>query len=468
MGLRFDATGGQLSSALKAIIEAERQPIKQLEVRKGKEEQRMKLFQEFKGKFANFDRTLSEFSDFNKFKEFKVDLGDGANNLSVTIDKTKVQPGSYDIEIASLAKRSSIISNGFESAEEANLGVGYIVAYDAKGDKEELYIGKKAASLNGIAAAINGKADSTVKATVIKDSTDPDAPWRLIVSAKKDGLDSEIKFPQFYFLDGHRDLRIEKDNEAANAVLKVDGFEIESSGNKIPEFMTGMNLDLKQAKEGQAFTVQVSEDVPKMAGKVKGLVDQINGILDFINKQNSVDDKTDTSNGFTGDTSLQSIEYRIRNLMHEGFPVWDNPDDSSKPRMVFLNQMGITFEKNGQLTYSEEKFAKAIQSDFNGVSQAITGEYGFATQIRTVMANYTRPGNGLLATRENSLKGRITRINQDIEAKERLVQRKTESLTQQFSRMQSTMQNMQSQQASLSASMGGGGGGGNLISQLMG
>ncbi len=466
MGLRFDASGGQLNAALKTAIEAERQPIKQLQARKGKEEARMKLFQEFKGKFSNFDRTLGEFTDFNKFKEFKTDLGDGAANMAVTIDKEKAQPGSYEIEVVSLAKRSSIISNGFKDPKEPNLGVGYVVVYGPEGDKEEIYIGGKNSSISGIATAINEKANSSVKATVVKDSTDPDNPWRLIVSAKKDGIIGEVEFPEFYFLDGKKDLRIEKDNEAANAVLKVNGFEIEADGNKIPDFLNGVNLDLKQAKEGQAFTLTISEDTAKMAGKVKGLVDQINGILEFITKQNTVDDKTDTSAGFTGDTSLQSIEFRIRNLMHEGFPVWDNPQDPDTPRMVFLNQMGVSFEKTGQLSFKEEAFNKSIAKDFNGVAQAISGEYGFASQVRSVMANYTRPGNGLLAGREQSLRNRITRIDRDIENKERNVTRKTESLTQQFSRMQSSLANMQQQQQQLQASLGGGGG--NLISQLMG
>lgn len=466
MGLRFDASGGQLNNALKALIEAERQPIKQLESRKGKEEQRMKLFQEFKGKFANFDRTLSELSNFNKFKEFKVDLGDGANAMNVTIDKEKVQPGTYDIEIASLAKRSSIISNGFTDPNEPLLGVGYVVVHNANGDKEELYIGGKAASLNGIASAINGKSDSVVKATVVKDSSDPDAAWRLIVSSKKDGLDDEVVFPQFYFLDGKKDLRIDRDNEAANAVLKIDGFEIESDGNKIPEFLTGVNLDLKQAKEGQTYTVTIAEDVPKMGAKIKALVDQVNGIFEFITKQNTVDDKSDTSAGFTGDTSLQSIEYRIRNLMHEGFPVWDNPNDPDTPRVKMLSELGVEFDKKGQLTYSEEKFTKSMQKDFYGTAQAVSGEYGFASQIKSVMTNYTRPGNGLLATRETSLKSRISRIDRDIEAKERVLQRRQESLTQQFSRMQSTLSGMQQQQQYLQSALGGSGS--NPISQLLG
>lgn len=466
MGLRFDASGGQLNNTLKALIEAERQPIKQLETRKGKEEQRMKLFQEFKGKFANFDRTLAELSNFNKFKEFKVDLGDGANAMNVTVDKEKVQPGSYDIEIAQLAKRSSIISNGFNDPAEAILGVGYVVVYNSDGAKEEIYVGGKNASLNGIASAINGKADSAVKATVVKDSSDPDAPWRLIVSAKKDGIDDEVSFPQFYFLDGKKDLRIAHDTEAENAVLKIDGFEIEADGNKIPDFLTGLNLDLKQAKEGQSYTITISEDIPKMAAKVKGLVDQVNGIFDFITKQNTVDEKSDTSANFTGDTSLQGIEFRVRNLMHEGFPVWDNADDPDTPRIKMLTELGVEFGKNGQLSFNEEKFTKGMQKDFYGASQAISGEYGFANQIRTVMANYTRPGDGLLATRESTLRQRISRIDRDIDAKERILQRRKDSLTQQFSRMQSTLAGMQQQQQYLQASLGSSGA--NPITQLLG
>jgi flagellar hook-associated protein 2 len=467
VGLRFDATGGQLNAALKAVIEAERQPIKQLEARKGKEEARMKLFQDFKGKFSAFDKSLADLSNYKKFREFKVELGDGAGFMNVTVDKEKVQPGTYDIEIASLARKSSIISNGFEDPNAAVLGTGYVVCYNSKGDKEEIYIGGKQASLNGIADAINARTSSSVKATVIKDSAEPDAPWRLIVAAKKDGLDDEVDFPEFYFLDGKKDLNIKRQNEALNAVLKVDGFEIEADGNEIPDFLTGVNLDLKQAKEGQTFTVKIQEDVPKMAAKVKGLVDQINGILEFINKQNQVDDKSDTSNTFAGDSSLQAIEWRVRNLMHEGFPVWDNPDDPETPRFRFLNEMGVTFEKSGSLSFSEDKFTKALQKDFEGVGQAISGEYGFASQVRQVMSNYTRPGNGLLATREQSLRGRIKRIDTDIENKERVLERRNQALKDKFSKMQATMQGMQAQQAQLSAALGGGGGQ-NPISQLLG
>src|SRR3712207_1446083 len=109
--------GGQFKQVVKTIIEAERQPIKQMEARKATEESRLKTFGDFKSKFANFDKTLAELNTFNKFRELKVDLGDGSQFVSVTLDKERAQPGTYTLEVIQLAERSSIVSNGFESPD---------------------------------------------------------------------------------------------------------------------------------------------------------------------------------------------------------------------------------------------------------------------------------------------------------------------------------------------------------------
>jgi flagellar hook-associated protein 2 len=468
LGLRFDPMGGgQFKEAIKQIMEAERQPLKQLETRKGREEAKMKLFQDFKGKFANFDNTLVQFTNFRKFREIKAEMGDGDKLIGVSIDKEKAVPGSYQVEVLQLAGRSSMVSNGFSSADEAVLGVGFVVLENADGDKEEVYVGGKSSSLNGLANVINAKSKGSVQASVLKDATDPEKPWKLVLNAKKEGLEGEVFFPDFYFLDGEEDLKIGSATEAQNGVLKINGVEVETDGNKVPDFLPGVSLELKQAKEGQMFTLNITEDIPKIAGKVKDLTTQINGILEFINKQNSVDDKTDTRTTFAGDTSLQTIEYRIRNLLHEGFPVFKDEKSGEPARFVNLSEIGVEFDKKGAVQFNEQKFTKALERDYEGVSQAISGEFGFGMQMREVMANYTRPGAGLLATREKGIRGRIDKIDRDIEMKQRLLDRKQEALTQQFSRLQGTLSGMQQQQSYLAASMGGGGGG-NMIAQLMG
>ncbi len=465
MGLRFDPMGGgQFKQAIKTIIEAERQPIKTLETRKSREEARMKLFGEFKTKFSGLDKTLQDFSSFRKFRELKVDLGDGTNLMSVTVDKDVAEPGSWEMAINQMAKRSSTVSNTFSSPNEPVLGVGFIVAQLEDGGTKEIYVDSKNGSLQGIASLINSEQNAVVRASVVQDATDPEKPWRLILSAKKDGLLGTADVPEFYFLDGKEDFYVDSSSDSQNALVSIDGFEVETEGNNVKDFLKGVNVQFKSTAPDKPFTLTITEDYQKISGKVKGLVDQINGILEFINKQNQVDEKSDTRSTFAGDSGLQQVEYRIRNLLHEGFPVGD--PDSEEFRFIHMNQLGVEFNKTGTIEFKEEKFTKRLQDDFDGISEAITGPRGFSVQMRKVLDAYTRPGDGMLTMRENGFRNRIKQIDEQIAGKETRIQARQQALTDQFSRLQGSLAAMQQQQQYLSASMGGGGG--NMLQQLMG
>ncbi len=468
MGLRFDPIGGgQFKAALKAIIEAERQPIRTLEGRKAIQQARHKLFQEFKGKFSNLEKAVTDISNFRNFRELKIDLGDGAHYMSASVDKFKAEPGSYVMQIDQLAERSSVISNGHESPDEANLGVGFIVADTPDGDTKEIWVNERNASLHGIASLINAEHEIPFRATVVQDVSDPDHSWRLILAAKKDGELDTVTFPDFYFLDGYRDFYVEDIHDPMNAYLKLDGFEIDSTSNDISDFITGVNIQLKQAAEDHPFVMKITEDFQKIAQKVKAVVDQVNGILEFVNKQNQVDEKSDTKTMFTGDASLQNIEFRLRNLFHEGFPVGD-PDDEENFKFVWMNQFGIEFAKTGQLTFSEDKLTQKMEKNFDEVSEAVTGPFGFAAQLKKVFSGYTRTMDGVLAMREKSMQNQIKKIDDDIAQKEIRIDARQQALTGQFARLQASLSDMQRQQQYLSATLPGAGGGGNLVQQLLG
>ncbi len=469
MGLRFDpAGGGQFKEAVKQIAEAEKQPIKAMEARKAREETRLKLFQDFKGKFAGLGKAVDDIASFSNFRELKADLGDAQNLVSVTLDKSKANAGSYEIQVDSLARRTSVISNGFEDPASPDLGLGFIVMNFPNGQNIELYVDEKQASLQGVAALINQQKNIPIQAAVIKDEADADTPYRLMMTAKKDGANNNVDFPEFYFLDGTKDFYVDDTRSSKNAEIIVDGFPVQQSSNDISDFLPGVNLHLKQARPDQPFTLTISDDTAKVTGKVKGMVDEFNKVLKFITDQNTVDEKSDTRANFTGDSGLTNIEYRLRNLFHEGFPVYDNPNDEENYRLVFMNQLGVEFDKGGQLTFKEDKFSKNLETDFAGISEAITGEHGFARQMKTVLQGYSSPQTGLLALRETGLRNRIKAIDVQIENKQRQVDKKIQSVVEQFSRLESSMANMQRQQAQLSATLPGGGGGGNIMSQLLG
>lgn len=467
MGLRFDPVGGgQFKQALNAIVEAERTPIKQIESRKAQEDSKVKLLGEFKAKFSGFDKVLEEFTNFKKFRDLKAELGDGANYFSVTLDNQIAEPGSYEILIEQLAARSSVISNGFENADEPSLGLGFLVFDMPNGDSKEIFVDEENASLRGVASLINRTPNMPVRASVVKDVSDMDNPFKLIITAKQDGVPGSVVFPELYFLDGTQDIYYDDERSSQNALIHLDGFQIETESNDVKEFLQGINLHLKAASPDKPFTLTISEDYQKISGKVKALVDQVNGILEFINKQNQVDEKSNTRTTFAGDTTLQQIEYRIRNILHEGFPVGDPDSDDFK--FSFLNEMGVQFEKNGLLSFKEDRFTKVLESDFYAVSEAITGKYGIASQLRKVIDGYTRNGNGALAIREQGLRNKIKEMDRQIADKERRLDQKQAALVQQFSRLEASLANMQRQSQYVQAQMGGGGGGGNLVQQLLG
>ena len=99
-----------------------------------------------------------------------------------------------------------------------------------------------------------------------------------------------------------------------------------------------------------AFSLNITEDIAKITGKVKAFVDAINGVLEFVNKQNKLDATSDTSKTLGGDTALVAIESRLRNLVFESFPVDENDEDIT----LRLSDIGIQFEKTGVLAFKED------------------------------------------------------------------------------------------------------------------
>ncbi|MEO7161650.1 MAG: flagellar filament capping protein FliD, partial [Bdellovibrionia bacterium] len=447
------------------LIDIESQPLKALGARKAKEEARLKLFQEFKTKFNGFDKLLNDISSYRKFRELKADLGDGGNLAGIVVDKERAEPGQYSIQIDQLATRGSLITNGFESDEDPVMGAGFVTMDLQNGDSTDIYIDEEHSSLKGIAQAINQAQDGTVRASVIKDASEEEAPWKLILTGRKEGKDNQIDFPEFYFLDSKVEFFANDDKEATNATVLIDGLPVELASNDVSDFVPGINLHLKQARPDQPFTLTVTEDTQKVGGKIKAVVDQINQILQFIVKQNTVDEHTDTATTFAGDTSLQSIEYRIRNTLQSGFVVRSSEGD--QPKVIHLSEIGLQFDKTGTLTFNEDKFNKALDKNFSEVSQVISGPDGFVVEMRSLMEGYSRSSSGILTVKEHGLRARIKEIDAQIDRKERTIEQKKVAITERFARLEGTLANLQKQQQYLSSTLPGAGSG-SMLSQLLG
>ena len=384
--------------------------------------------------------------------------------ISVTTDKSRALPGTYQLEVMQLAQKSSAMSTGFEDKDESYVGVGFIQYTLPNGETKDIYVDSDNASLDKIAKLINKNSSLGVTANVINDGSGSDAPWRLILSLNQTGDDALVEFPYFYFVDGDDDFQLEFQREAHDAKIKLDGFEVELPENKAKDLIPGVSIDLKKAKPGEEFSLKISEDIEAVGAKVTDLVGKLNGVLKFIKDQNSIDDKTDTSRTLGGDIMLQTLESRIHAAVFK-----DIQTDTGFHR---ASELGLTFNREGTIDFDQKKFQALISKDYNTVAQILTGTYleeegtktqGFIDNLNDTVGSTLRTPDGLIQSRKKTLQGNIEAIDRRISQKQKYLEEKEKNLKDKFARLEGTISKIRSQGAGVSAL---GAGGANPVQEL--
>ena len=266
-------------------MKAERIPINNMETRKGKIEDKKGLVGELIQTVEGIRGSLLTASSARSLRELSVETNEAI--IGINADKNIAEPASYQFEVKQLAQKSSAMSSGFEDPEDSYVGVGFIQYKLPSGDEKEIYVDSDNSSLKKIAKLINRDDQSGLRASVINDGSDSGTPWRLILSLEETGDVNKAEFPYFYFVDGEDDLYLEFEREAQDAIVALDGFEVELPKNKTSELIPGLTIDLKKAQPGEEFSINISEDTKAVADKVKGVVDGLNAVLAFIKQQKS-------------------------------------------------------------------------------------------------------------------------------------------------------------------------------------
>jgi len=425
------------------LIEAEKIPIKTIQANKGKQETKLKLVTDLETKLNAITSSIGGLASAHGFTDMKLSSGD-QNIVNGAVDPSAAVPGSWNVEVKELAQKAAALTNGFPDKDKTEVGVGYF-KFEGKDGTKEIYINGNDNTLQGVANQINA-ARLGVKAAVINDRSDKDAPYRLMISGDGVGDDNEIKYPTLYFLDGDQDIYFDQKREAKNGKVKIDGFEFEVNDNKVKDAIPGVTLDLRQESPGHTVNLTVTEDRQVVSGKVKSFVDAYNAVLSFIQQQNNLNEHTDTSASLGGDGLLRSVEMRLRALVQ-------NPQYGTGS-VSRLAQIGIEFQRNGTLQYSEDKFNKALANDPNAVQKFLAGDgfsTGFIPVLRREISTMLDQAFGPVSNRKRSLQDRIKQMDDQIGAKEKQLQIKEEGLKRKFAALEQTVSRLKGQGGAVAA-----------------
>ena len=434
---------------VKQIISAEQIPVQNMEKQKGKIQEKKALVDQLVKLVEDVRGNLTMNANARSLRELKVDTNDDL--ISVALDKNRVVPGNYQIEVMQLAQKSSAMSTGFADKDSSNVGVGFIQYTLPNGDTKDIYIDSDNSSLSAIAKLINKDTSLGVTANVINDGSGSETPWRLILSLNKTGDNSAVDFPYFYFIDGEDDFQLEFQRQAHDAKVKLDGFELEAPDNKIADLIPGVTIDLKKAKPGEEFSIKISEDVQAVGAKVSDLVTKINGVLSFIKQQNNMDEKTDTSRTLGGDIMLQSLEGRIHTAIFK--------DILTDKGFMRAGDIGLSFNRNGLLEFDDKKFTAKISEDYNNVAQVLTGTFtpeggkseGLMDNLNAMVGSALRVPDGIVQSRKKTMQSNIEQIDRRISQKQKYIEEKEKNLKDKFARLEGTISKIRSQGAGVAA-----------------
>lgn len=444
-GIRLTGMASGLPpNIVEQIMEAERIPVKNMEMQAAKEDNKLKIVSDLESKIKDISGGLTNLVGRNGFLLSKFLSGD-PSVVDGSVDPENSMTGQWHIEVIQLAQKPGAISNGFPDKDQTEIGVGYLKFKTPEGTKE-VYISGGGSTLEKVASAINS-AGHGLRAMILNDRSDPDAPYRLMVTGLEAGEDNQVEFPTVYMLDGDEDIYFDQSRAAQNAKVKIDGFEIEAPDNIISDMIPGVTLDLKQAAPGREIRVSVRDDVEKIGEKVKTFVDSYNGVLQFIQDQHKLQkgpDGRERLGPLGGDSLARSIEARLRGLIMR-------PMDGVPSKVKRLGELGVEFNRNGTLNFNAEKFNAVLQRDPRDVAMFLRGDgfnVGFIPTVKREMDTFIS-GFGPVAVRKRGLQQKIDNINQRIETRERQLVAKEDSLRRKFADLETTMAKLQSQGGAL-------------------
>lgn len=453
MPIRIDGLASGLPPNLvDQVIEAERIPVKQMQEKKGKIEDKVKLVSDLETKVNDINKNLGSVIGAKGFVDKKLTSGT-PDVINGTLDPQIADPGEWTLEVEQLAEKPSVVTNGFPDKDKTTMGVGYIKFDTADGEKE-VYINEDNSTLEKIASTIN-RADIGIRAVIVNDRSDKEDSYKLEIAGLKTGDDNQVKFPTVYFLDGQEDFQFASQRPAINAKFKLDGHEFEATENKISDLIPGVTLDLKKAAPNTPVRINITENYDVISEKIKSFIDSYNTALQFIQGQNKLTQDKEGNprlGPLGGDSMLRMTESRMRSIIQ------DPQDTNSKFKRIL--ELGVEFNRNGTLNFNQEKFTKLVTAQPLEVVEFLRGDLvktGFITSMQEKLRTLTDPQYGTVAIRKKSMQDQESQIDRRIEQKEKYLSRREDQLRNKFAKMEEAMSQIKSQGAAAQAAIGGGG-----------
>lgn len=240
-----------------------------------------------------------------------------------------------------------------------------------------------------------------------------------------------------------------------NAILSIDGVEVESLTNTVTSAstgITGLTINLKKvSEEGKSSTLKIERNNDEILEAVRKFVDAYNDAI------------TQTETATDAETGTLAFEWGMSSIANEVKSIAMSAVASGieYPTLysigIYTDKIGSTSETvKTTLTFDEETFLAALDKNPDQVkavfiSDTKAGTEGIMNKLYTYLNKKLDPESGYFATSETSMDGKIELIQDKIDRKQEYIDAYEARITRQFNAMDEAIGKMQNQYDSLSS-----------------
>lgn len=405
-----------LSSLLSQLQTAENAPLTALETKAKSYTSKLSAYGQIQSALESLQSAAKKLGDPALFQGVT-----GTPTVSGILAATSTDAssaGNYNITVSQLAQAQSMIAKGQATSSTA-IGSGKVTidfgtvsggtfdaatgtysgasfASDLTRTAKSITIDSSNNTLAGIRDAINA-ANMGVQASIVNDGSG--TPYRLVLASKETGEASSMRIK----VDGDAALQnllgndpagtqnLQQTLAAQNAKLNVNGIAVTSASNTVKEAIQGTTLTLVQTG---TTGLSMKANTTSMKTAITDFVKAYNSLQSTASSLTTYDADTQTGAALTGDTTLRNLMNRVRQVM-------SSPQASGTNEIKVLNEIGVSFQKDGTLVVDSIKLDKALESNLAGVSKLFasgTGSTnGYGKQLDSLISSLTGTGGSLKA-----------------------------------------------------------------------
>lgn len=307
---------------------------------------------------------------------------------------SKAVPGSYSMEVVSLAQAHKLVSAPLASAD-TDLGAG-TAQITVGSESFTVTLSATDNSLADLRDAINKASDNVgVTATIVNES----GGSRLLLTSKDTGVANQITVNSSL-------VAFSEKQPAADAHVLIEGYDVYSASNNVTGAIDGVTIKLLKAEPGTTLQLDVAVDSKAVTTAIEAFVTKYNAATSAINTNTRYDATSKQGGALNGDPTVRAASGQLRGVFG---------DEVAGGSYEYLSEIGITTKSDGTLALDSGKLAEALAADYDGVKALISGDDGYAARLEVALDDIIGT-DGRFGAATKSLQARLKDIDRQEDA----------------------------------------------------